>query len=233
MFAGRIRSRSAGVADLAEIGHQLKVPTRVSALQLCLVGACQVALAGLLGIGGRGHVLGERAEVGLAAGAIELLAPRELHLDGERIDALAPLEKRLRDGIDPLVTRGVEVVDAKQVRHLEDRVAIDEQASDDLLLGGLVERHLPVGHAGLDGHGTIMNRRSNRSDDTRTRQPERRSVGIEHIPNALPGGSSPTVLSRGTLGRTNGSLSTIFSTNSSTAAPPTSRSVDNARLPTA
>ena len=50
------------------------------------------------------------------------------------------------------MARYVEIVDAEEVRHLEDRVAIDQQAPDDLLLGGLVEGHLPVGCACLDGH---------------------------------------------------------------------------------
>lgn len=37
------------------------------------------------------------------------------------------------------MARDVEIVDAEEVRDLEDRVAVDQQASDDLLLGSLVE----------------------------------------------------------------------------------------------
>ncbi len=102
---------------------------------------------------GRGrNALGERAEVRLTAGAVELLPPCELHLDGERIDPLSSLEERLRGVVDPLMARDVKIVNAQKVRHLEDRVAIDEQASDDLLLGSLIKGDLPVGCASLERH---------------------------------------------------------------------------------
>src|SRR2546427_5312862 len=104
-----------------------------------------------LDLDGRGHSLGERAQVRLPSGAVELLAPRELDLDRERVDALAPLEERLRRAVDPLVARDVEVVKPEEVDNFEDRVAIDEHAAEHLLLGALVKGHLTVG-AGLERH---------------------------------------------------------------------------------
>ena len=90
----------------------------------------------------------------LAACAIELFAPRELDLDRERIDPLTAFEEGLRCVVDPLVARDVEVVDAQEVGHFEDRVAIDEEAPEHLLLGALVERDLSAGAAGagVEGH---------------------------------------------------------------------------------
>src|SRR2546426_10547460 len=105
-----------------------------------------------LDLGGGRNDLRECAEVGLASDSIELLAPCELHLDGERIDPLPPLEERQRRVVNALMARDVEVVDAEEIRHLEDGVAIDEQAPEHLLLGSLVEGHLPVGCAGLERH---------------------------------------------------------------------------------
>src|SRR5207253_9098825 len=58
--------------------------------------------------------------------------------------ALAPLEKRLGRGVDPLVPRDEEVIDTQEVDDLEDRVAVREQASEHLLLGGFVEGDLAV-----------------------------------------------------------------------------------------
>jgi hypothetical protein len=73
-------------------------------------------------------------------------------LNGERIDPLAPLEERLRRVVDPLMARNVEIVDAQEVRDLEDGVAIDEEAPDDLLFCRLIEGDLPIGGAGLERH---------------------------------------------------------------------------------
>src|SRR5439155_1537494 len=105
-------------------------------------------------LGRRGYALGERAEVRLATRPVELLTAGELHLDGEGIDPLPPLEERLGRVVDPLMPRYVEIVDAQEVRDLEDGVPVDEQATEDLLLGAIVERDLPVGRASLDGHET-------------------------------------------------------------------------------
>src|SRR2546422_529990 len=93
-----------------------------------------------LDLDGGGYRVRERVQVRLAACAIELLAPRKLDLDRERIDPLTAFEESLRRGVDPLVARDVEVVDAQEVGHLEDCVAIDEEASEHLLLGAFVER---------------------------------------------------------------------------------------------
>ena len=103
------------------------------------------------------HAVGKAAKVGLTSGAVELLAPRELDLDRDRIDPLAALEERLRRGVDALVPREVEVVHAQQVCDLEDRVAVGEQAAEDVLLGGFVERDPPVGRGGsLERHLEII-----------------------------------------------------------------------------
>src|SRR5207249_331171 len=103
------------------------------------------------------HAVGKAAKVGLTSGAVELLAPRELGLDRDRVDPLAALEERLRRGVDALVPREVEVVHAQQVCDLEDRVAVGEQAAEDVLLGGFVERDPPVGRGGsLERHLEII-----------------------------------------------------------------------------
>ena len=60
--------------------------------------------------------------------------------------------ERLGRVVDPLMPRYVEIVDAQEVRDLEDGVPVDEQTTEDLLLGAIVERDLPVGYASLDGH---------------------------------------------------------------------------------
>jgi len=93
----------------------------------------------------------ELAEVCRAADLVEQLVPRELDLHRQRVDALAALEQRLRRAVHALVLRLVEVVGPEQVRHLEDRVAIDEQRAEDALLrdevvrdgslGRLLQRH--------------------------------------------------------------------------------------------
>ena len=98
------------------------------------------------------NAIRECAEVGLAARSVELFPPGELHLDGERIDPLTPLEKGLGRVIYPLMPSDVKVVDAEQVSDLEDGVAVDKEASEYLLLRALVERDLPVGRARLEGH---------------------------------------------------------------------------------
>src|SRR5207302_9332742 len=67
-------------------------------------------------LGRGGYALGERAEVRLATRPVELLTAGELHLDGERIDPLPPLEERLGRVVDPLMPRYVELVDAQEVR---------------------------------------------------------------------------------------------------------------------
>ena len=107
-----------------------------------------------LDLDGGGYRVRERVQVRLAACAVELLAPRKLDLDGERIDSLTAFEEGLRRVVDPLVSRDVEVVDAQEVGHLEDGIAIDEEASEHLLLGAFVERDLFAGGAGtsLEGH---------------------------------------------------------------------------------
>src|SRR5439155_12976883 len=98
------------------------------------------------------NAIRECAEVGLAARSVELLAPGELHLDGERIDPLTPFEKGLGRVVDPLVPRDVKIIDAEQVRDREDGITVDEEASEYLLFRALVERNHPVGRASLDGH---------------------------------------------------------------------------------
>ena len=97
-----------------------------------------------LDLDGRGDGLDERPEIGDPAGSVELLTPPQLDLDRERVDALAPLEKRLGRGVDPLVPRDEEVIDTQEVDDLEDRVAVREQAPKHLLLGGFVEGDLAV-----------------------------------------------------------------------------------------
>ena len=73
-------------------------------------------------------------------------------MDGEGIDALPSFEKGLGRVVDPLMPRDIEVVDAQQVGHFEDGIAVDEQTSENLLLGAFVKRDLAVGRARLDGH---------------------------------------------------------------------------------
>src|SRR5216117_128251 len=85
--------------------------------------------------------------VSVPARTVELFAARELDLDRQRVDALAALQERTRRVVDQPVARDVEVVRAKEVGDLEDRVPVDEQAPQDLLLGAIVERHLPLGAA--------------------------------------------------------------------------------------
>ena len=105
-----------------------------------------------LDLDGCGHTLGDGTEVRLTTHAVELFAACELDLNGEWVDPFAPFEERLCRVVDPLMPWDVEIVDAEKVRDLEDRVAIDEQAPDHLLLGALVERDLPVGRPGVQGH---------------------------------------------------------------------------------
>ena len=107
-----------------------------------------------LDLDGGGYRVRECVQVRLAACAVELLAPRKLDLDRERIDSLTAFEEGLRRVVDPLVARDVEVVDAQEVGHLEDGVAIDEEAPEHLLLRAFVERDLFAGGAGtsLEGH---------------------------------------------------------------------------------
>ena len=91
-----------------------------------------------------GHELGELAQVGRASDAVELLAARQLDLHRERVDALAALEQRLHRPVDALVPSQIEVIFPEEVRDLEDRVAIDEEAAEHLLLGRLVVGKRPV-----------------------------------------------------------------------------------------
>jgi len=98
------------------------------------------------------HRLRDRPQVRDPARTVELFAARELDLDRQRVDALAALQERTRRVVDQPVARDVEVVRAKEVGDLEDRVPVDEQAPEDLLLGAIVERHLPLGAAYLKRH---------------------------------------------------------------------------------
>ena len=61
---------------------------------------------------------------------------------------------RVARPVDALVPRDVEIVDTQEVCHFEDRIPVDEEAAEHLLLGGIVERDLPVGRsvAGLESH---------------------------------------------------------------------------------
>src|SRR5207237_9673552 len=86
------------------------------------------------------------------ARSVEPPAGGGLHREGERLGPCTPFEKGLGRVIDPLMPRDVKVIDAEQVRDLEDGVAVDKEASEYLLLRALVERDLPVGRARLDGH---------------------------------------------------------------------------------
>jgi hypothetical protein len=86
----------------------------------------------------RGHELGELAEVRRPPDAVELLAPSQLDLHGQRIDPLAALQQRLHGPVDALVPGEVEVVLPEKVGDLEDRVAVDQEAAEHLLLGRLI-----------------------------------------------------------------------------------------------
>jgi hypothetical protein len=92
----------------------------------------------------RRNEIDEGAEVGRPADAVELLTSRELDLDGERVDALATLQELVDRVVDALMPRDVEVVGRDQIRDLEDRVAVDEQAAEHVLLRRFVERCLAL-----------------------------------------------------------------------------------------
>ena len=91
-----------------------------------------------------GHKLGELAQIRRPADPIQLLAARELDLHRERVDPFAALEQRLDGPVDALMPREIEVVFPQQVDHFEDRVAVDEETAEHLLLRRLVVRQLPV-----------------------------------------------------------------------------------------
>src|SRR3989442_15357294 len=84
--------------------------------------------------------------------AADLLRADDFYIPRNRLiydAARALLERRV---VDQPVARDVEVVGAKEVGDLEDRVPVDEQAPEDLLLGAIIERHLPLGAAHLERH---------------------------------------------------------------------------------
>ena len=104
------------------------------------------------------------------------------------------------------MARNIEIVDTKEVDHLEDRVAVDEQASDDLLFGGLIEGDLSIGCADLERHETGQFRTNV-------------LVKIECPRRTRYAAEAPRAGENGSFDRATGEgpLSTISSTSSSTS----------------
>jgi hypothetical protein len=82
-----------------------------------------------------GREVDEAGQVGRAAHLVKRLVPLEGLADGDDVDGLAPLVE-LQDGfVDLAVRLTVEILRPERVRHLDHRVAVDEQRTEDGLLG--------------------------------------------------------------------------------------------------
>ena len=106
-------------------------------------GADQVAQDGLAlddpavvdGVDRRGRQVDERRQVGRAADLLQRVVAGQDLRDGDDVHRLAPLVQ-LEDGlVDGAVGLAVEVRRPQEVRHLDDRVAVDQQGAEHRLLG--------------------------------------------------------------------------------------------------
>ena len=81
-----------------------------------------------------------------------LSLPLEDLADGDDVDRLAPLVEIQDGGVDGAVVLAIEVVRLEELRDLDDRVLVDEQGTQDRLLGldGL-------GRQTVDGHADAPN----------------------------------------------------------------------------
>ena len=95
----------------------------------------------------RRRLLGQRGEVAASADRLELSVALERLGDRDDVDRLTALPQVHHDAVDLPVRLSVEVDRAKDVRDLDDRVAVDEKGAEDGLLGLEALRRKAV-----DGH---------------------------------------------------------------------------------
>jgi hypothetical protein len=83
---------------------------------------------------GRRRGVGQAREVGATADRLELARPLESLRHGDDVDRLTSLEQ-LEDGLEDLAVRlPVEVRRPEELRHLDDRIAVDEDRAEHRLL---------------------------------------------------------------------------------------------------
>ncbi len=97
---------------------------------------------------GRGGLLGQRGQVASTADRLELPGALQRLRDRHDVDRLAALPEVHHDAVDLPVCLAVEVARAKDVRDLDDGVAVDQQGAEDGLLGLQALRRKAV-----EGHG--------------------------------------------------------------------------------
>jgi hypothetical protein len=101
---------------------------------------------------GRGRA-GQARQVAAAADRLQLFGPLEGFRDRDDVDRLAALEQLEDRPVDRAIRLAVEVLRAQELRHLDDRVTVDEDRAEHGLLGLQRLRRQAIDHSLPDHDG--------------------------------------------------------------------------------
>ena len=139
-----------GLRAVDNLGHVLALGAGVAVLDDASTGVDQTTQHGLLGhdlgieggVGGCGHCLGQRHQVGSTTDTAELTSTVELGGDRHRVGGLATAVEVQDHVVDGLVGGPVEVTRTQYLEDVSDGVLAQQHAAEHRLLGSHVLRWL-------------------------------------------------------------------------------------------